>query len=394
VEITQALPRTELVRRAAELGPVVASHAEWNEEHRRIHEESVEALSDAGVFKMRVPTRYGGYESDMATTVDVLTQIGRADGSTSWVASIWSISTWIVGLFPDVAQEEVFATPDVRVCGILSPTGMAEPQPGGGWLLSGQWKFDSASQQSHWNLLAAMSPTPDGGMQPVMAVVPVSELQFIDDWHTTGMRGTGSVTAVAEGIHVPQDRAVPMGPLLHEQYMSKVNAESPIFRTPVIPTGSASVNGTVLGLAQAAMAAFRERLPGRKITYTDYADQSQAPITHRQLADATMRIDEAEFHAYKAADLLDTKGISGEPWTVEERARVRLDCAFVVKRAKEAVDVLKSASGASSIYSSVPIQRIDRDMQVINVHALMNPETNLELYGRVALGLEPNTLFL
>jgi hypothetical protein len=42
----------------------------------------------------------------------------------------------------------------------------------------------------------------------------------------------------------------------------------------------------------------------------------------------------------------------------------------------------------------VPIQRFLRDIQAINLHALMHPNTNLELYGRVLCGLEADTLYI
>jgi alkylation response protein AidB-like acyl-CoA dehydrogenase len=62
--------------------------------------------------------------------------------------------------------------------------------------------------------------------------------------------------------------------------------------------------------------------------------------------------------------------------------------------AREAADILASASGGSSVYSNVPIQRIARDLQTINLHALMNPTTNYELYGRVLCDQPPNTLYI
>jgi len=58
------------------------------------------------------------------------------------------------------------------------------------------------------------------------------------------------------------------------------------------------------------------------------------------------------------------------------------------------VDIFNNASGGSSIYNDVPIQRIHRDITAVNLHALMHPDTNTELYGRVLCGLEPNTLYI
>lgn len=393
METIQAPPRTELVRRASELVPLLQKNAPYGEENRRLSEETIEALADAGILKMRVPTRYGGYESDMRTVVEVISELGRGDGSTAWTVSVWAISAWMAGLFPDEVQDEIFSTPDVRISGILSPGAIAVPTDGG-VIVNGQWKFNSGSQQSHWNTNAAVRPTPDGGFEPVMIAVPLSDLQIVDDWHTAGLRGTGSVTTIAKDVFVPEARVLPMVPVLQGQHRSVANASSPIYRAPFMPTACATVSAPALGLARAAKEAFFERLPGRKITYTAYENQSEAPITHLQVAEATMKIDEAEFHAYRAADMLDTKGPTGEPWTLEERARVRLDLGAVCLRAKEAVDILNTASGGSSIYTSVPIQRIERDIQTINLHAILHPNTNLELYGRVLCGLEPNTVYI
>jgi len=393
METVQAPSRAELVSRASELVPLLREHTAWTEEHRRLSDEAIQAVTDAGILKMRAPARYGGYESDMRTLVAVLTELGRGDASVSWTVSVWSICSWLVGLFPDAVQDEVFATPDVRVCGLLSPSGTAVAKDGG-YVVNGRWAFNTGSLQSHWNSLVAMLTMPDGTQQPVMALVPVSDLKIIDDWYTTGLRGTGSVTTVATELFVPAERMLPMGPVMHEQYASVLNAGSPIYQTPMLLTAATSTVGTVLGLGAAAKEAFFERLPGRKITYTEYARQSEAPLTHLQIADATVRIDEAEFHAYRAASLLDEKGATGDPWSLEERAGVRADIGAACQRTKEAINIMSTASGASSIYSDVPIQRIERDMQALSLHAILHPNTNLELYGRILCGMPPNTMYL
>jgi 3-hydroxy-9,10-secoandrosta-1,3,5(10)-triene-9,17-dione monooxygenase len=384
---------TELVDRAAALVPLLRERANWMEENRRLADDVLEALTDSGLLKMRVPVRYGGYESDLRTVSRVVAELARGDGATSWTVAVWMISTWIAGLFPDAVQDEIFATPDARVCGILSPTATAVPADGG-IVVTGKWAFNSGVQQSHWNTNAVILLKPDGGPEPVMTAIAIKELTIVDDWYTSGLRGSGSLSTVADNVFVPQERVLSMGPVLREQYSSALNADSPIFRAPLLPTACSTVSGTAQGLARAALEAFHERLPGRKISYTAYAEQREAPLTHLQVAEATVKADEAEFHAQRAATLVDTKTGNGESWTTEERARVRLDMGAACQRAKEAVDVLNTASGGSSIYSQVPIQRIMRDVQVLNLHGVMHPNTNFELYGRVLCGLEPNTHYL
>lgn len=392
--ITQAPPRTELVRSASSLVPLLKEHAAWTDQNRRLNDAVVEALSEAGIFRMRLPARYGGYESDSRTVVDVVSELAKGDSAASWVVGVNAITTWMACLLPDPVQDIVFSTPEVRLCGTLSPTGMCTPTAGG-YVLNGKWGFISGALHSQWQVIVAMAPTPDGSsLWPILTVAPISDLQLIDDWDTAGLRGTGSITTVAQEVFVPQERVLPLPLVLAEQYASQLNAASPIYRTPLLPTASALSVGSAVGMAAAAKEAFFERLPNRKITYTAYEHQADAPLTHHQVAEATMTVDEAYFHAHRLAELVDSKGADGSPWTLEERARARADMGRAVKLSKKAVDIFAQASGGSSIYSAVPIQRIARDASAVNLHALMNPDTNAELYGRILCGLEPNTLYI
>jgi alkylation response protein AidB-like acyl-CoA dehydrogenase len=307
VASTQVPPREKLVSAASDLVPLLRANALWTEQNRRIHEESIEALAEAGIFKLRAPKRYGGFEVDARTLVEVFAQLGRGCGSTSWNAAVWSITGWMACMFPDHVQDEVFSTPDVRVCGTLSPTAMANPAEGG-VVVNGAWKFISGALHSHWQVVVAIMPTPDGQALPIFALVPLSELTIVDDWHTSGLMGTGSVTTVAENVFIPGDRVLPLPLALQEQYASKINAASAIYRAPLLPTAAATSVGTVVGLARGAMENFMERMPGRKITYTSYESQREAPLTHVRLAEAALRADGAEFHALRLADTLDAKG--------------------------------------------------------------------------------------
>jgi alkylation response protein AidB-like acyl-CoA dehydrogenase len=385
--------REQLVGKASELVPLLQKHAAWAEENRRLHDEVIEGLADAGVFKLRKPKRYGGYEADTRTLVDVAAELGRGDGSASWVASVYWIPGWMACMFPDAVQDEVFTDPNVRVCGTLSPSAMAAPA-NGGIVVNGKWQFISGAHHSQWQEMIAIFVPPEGEPYPILALVPMSDLLIVDDWQTSGLKGTGSVSTVAKDVFVPQERVLPLGTVLQGEPASERSAESPIYRLPLLPVASASSVGTIVGLGRAAKEAFLKRLPGRKITYTGYESQRDAPLTHLQVAEATLKLDEAEFHAQRLATQVDTKGVEGTAWKVEERARARADMGAVVRLVKESVDIFAGASGGSSIYTDVPIQRIARDITAVNLHALMHPNTNTELYGRVLCGLEPNTPYI
>jgi alkylation response protein AidB-like acyl-CoA dehydrogenase len=371
---------------------VLRENAQWSEENRRLHEDTIGALTDAGIFRMRIPARYGGYESDAATMLEVISEIAQADGSASWNVAAWSISAWLAAQFPDHVQDQVF-TADARVCGVLSPTAAAVPTADG-VVINGSWQFISGALHSQWQVALAMGPTPDGASQwPLMALIPLSEMVISDDWHTTGLRGTGSVTTIAKDVFVPADRVLPLVAVLQGNSASEQNVTSPMYRAPMIATGCATFTGTAIGLAKATQDAFMARLD-RKITYTDYSSQRDAAITHLQLAEAAMKIEEAESHAARLAALVDTKGASGEEWSLLERTRARAYLGRVFGLAKDAAQIFSDASGGSSIYTTEPIQRSVRDLHALSMHALMHPATNAELYGRVLCGLAPDTVYV
>jgi alkylation response protein AidB-like acyl-CoA dehydrogenase len=384
--------RAELARRAAALVPLLREQAAWSERNRRLSDETVAALTDAGIFRMRVPERFGGYEADAATLIDVGIELGRGDGSVGFNVAAWWIMTWQVGLFPDEVQEEVFADPDVRICGTLAPTGTAEAK-NGGIVVNGTWSFNSGAAHSSWKLLSAILPTADGA-EPVMALVPMRELTLVDDWDVAGLRGTGSVKAGARDLYVPAGRYLTIGSLLRQEYPSKLNVHRPTYRVPVVGSVGVATVGKIVGLARAAGELFLERIENRSITNTGYERQGDAALTHFQIAEATLLTDEAEYHARRLAAMVDDKALTEEPWSLRERAYARVCVGRACELSGRAIETLAAASGANSLYTADPMQRIRRDIQAINIHAVNLPSTNMELYGRILTGREPNTFFV
>jgi alkylation response protein AidB-like acyl-CoA dehydrogenase len=387
-----APPPTDVLSRVAAVHGRLEARAAWNDEHRDLHDDTLAALAGTGALQLRTPARHGGSEADFATVGRVVGEIARVDGSAAWTTAVWSMCAWLAGVFPDAVQDEVFAEPDARVCGVLSPTATARPD-GGDLVLDGRWSFVSGARHSAWQVALALAPTPDGaGMWPVMAMVPMSDVHLVDDWYSAGLRGTGSVTVVADGVRVPAERVLPMPLVLQERYAR--STPSPVWSVPMMPAGCGSFAGVAVGLARAALDGFLDRLDGRKITYTDYAEQRDAPVTHLRVAEASYLVDEAGFHADRLATLLDRKGAADEPWTLDERVAARAALGRTFRLAENAVDTLARGSGASSLHHDVPIQRLRRDVQALNLHALMHADTNAELYGRTLVGLGPNTAYL
>ena len=128
-----ALPSSdELVTRAADLVPLLRSNAETTEKQRRVVEENIDAIKAADLYKISVPSRLGGLQTDVTTSLRVSVELARGDGSTAWATTLMNVCAWMTGLFPDRAQQEVWGEdPTARVCGVIAPTATSRKVEGG-----------------------------------------------------------------------------------------------------------------------------------------------------------------------------------------------------------------------------------------------------------------------
>lgn len=382
-----------LVERVREIQPLLREHALRTEQERRVTGEVVSALTAAGVYRMNVPRRYGGYQTRLSTQVEVLSEIAAGCGSTGFMALIQAGCSYIAALFPDEAQDEIFTGPDVRVGGTLIPDALAVATDGG-YVVNGTSGFATGCQNADWHLLTARVESGGGPPEVLWTAVPMSDLEILDDWYVSGLAGSGSNSVVARDVFVPAHRVLPVGPLLRGDLASKANADDPFYRMPVLLLFCAWTAPNALGLARAALAEFTERIHHRGITYTFHERQYEAGVTHLQAAEAAMKISCAELLTREFVARIEAGAEHDEPYTQADRARIRAQSGYTARLCKEAVDLVASASGASSLHREVPVQRAVRDLHALNLHSFVNPATNLELYGRVLAGLDAGTPFL
>ena len=181
-----------LVGRAAALVPMLREQAAANETNRRLSPEVFDALSAADIFRMTAPKRFGGLEADFITQCRVLAEIARGCGSASWVATIFSAMSWLVGTLSDQAQEEIFDTRDPRISGVFSPTGKAV-RTSGGFIVSGRWGFNTGGHGSNWTVVNAVAPNAAGIELPTCMLVPAESCSA----STIGMRAAWPRRAAA-----------------------------------------------------------------------------------------------------------------------------------------------------------------------------------------------------
>jgi 3-hydroxy-9,10-secoandrosta-1,3,5(10)-triene-9,17-dione monooxygenase len=379
-----------LIAQVRELIPLLAANASKVESDRRISEDNVEALDRLGLFKLMVPKRWGGYEASPATVLRVGAELAKGCAATAWVQVIIEGSSWMASLLPDAGQEEIFASGAPRVCGVITPTATSR-NVAGGYLVSGRWSFASGCQYASWAALAIPLVDRAGNVTGMgLAFVPTAQLTIEDTWFMSGMSGTGSNTLVGNEIFVPEERLLSLEACLAGEFPGKKYSGALSDRWAFVPALALSLAGPMLGAAEAALKLATDGTHKRGITYTHYARQIDSQVVHRDIAEATLKIQGAWLYAERAANEIARLARAGLPMDYISRARIRGECGFIGKLLREAVDQIVSISGAPSFAQTSAIQRHWRDINVATRHPHLSAATNLELYGHALLGLPDN----
>ncbi len=389
---TQARPEAaatveQLLERIEETRPILERNVDQTQADRRVVQENIDALTEAGAFKVMVPRRFGGYELTVRESLEVSSAVAESCGSTAWVVALINICDWMAGVLPDQAQQDIFgANPEAKVAGVLNPSTDVR-KTDGGYVVSGKWPWASGSWHADWALVGIVVPDETGAVvDQALAFIPMSELSIEETWFVAGMKGTGSNTIVAENVFVPEHHLYSVPKAIDNEYATEHTDEA-LYHSSFIPLLTLILAGPQLGLGRAALRFVMEKAPKRGITYTKFEHQVDSTAFQLQVAQAAMLIDTAHLHAFRAADDIDRAAAKGEKLPYVARARVRYDTAYAITKIREAIDALVSAHGASSFADVSPLQRIWRDSNTAGRHAVADPLVNQEIYGKALLGI-------
>ena len=90
-----------------------------------------------------VPKRYGGWQADIRTKLEVTREVAEGCGSTAWVTALMNVCSFFVALMNEQAQDDVWgANPDARIAGVFNPTAQTR-KVDGGIIVTGAWNWAS-----------------------------------------------------------------------------------------------------------------------------------------------------------------------------------------------------------------------------------------------------------
>ncbi len=383
----------EAIASALELVPALRERARRAEDERIVLPETLADLHRTGLLRVLQPKRWGGMEFDYVAYVDVPEALARGCASTGWNAGNLLIHHWMLALYDERAQQEVWGqNPEALIAsGIAYPqgSGKREKRDGeSGFLVSGRWNFSSAVNIADWNMLACIVRDGDKVVDHRMCLLHKSEYEVVDDWHVLGMRSTGSMTVVAKDVFVPEYRALCAYDLRGGvPFPGAKGNPNPMFRVPFSAMAAHGIGGVAVGNAQAALDLTLDFVQKRSTSYQSLKMRDIQTIQARVGA-AGARVDAAREllrrNCHEAMEIARSGGAAD----AQTKLRFKRDLAYAAQIATEAVDILHAMAGANGIYDSYPIQRIFRDAHALGGHFSFSTDAQFSAWGLAALGGE------
>lgn len=370
---------------ARQLAPVIRSCADRIEAERELPPSLFDALADAGLFKLALPSSIGGAEIDLPGYVEVLEEIGKADASTAWVVNQCAIfATYAARMPRDIARLIWIETPRSVVANTPLATARANVVPGG-YRVSGRQGFSSGCRHAAWLAARALvfengePRLTDGQAEERYLFVPAAEAELLDTWRVRGMRGTGTHDFVVNDVFVPAERTVLQAgaPLLET---------GPLYQIPrslLFACGDAAL---ALGLARSCLTAFCE-LAGTKKPRQMHAALRDQPLVQSAVGRSEAGLRSARALLIEAAGELWKEATSTGFVSQDRRALLRLATTRAIHQAVAVVDTAYQAAGVTAIYEGILLQRYFQDIHVISQH-LQGRLSHYELVGKHLLGLK------
>jgi alkylation response protein AidB-like acyl-CoA dehydrogenase len=366
---------------------MLRAQATATEKRRRISDELAQDFRAAGLFRVLQPKRYGGYEMEYGVHMRLAFELGRGCASSAWVVSVIDSHPWILGMFPDEAQAEVWGKDhDTLVSTSFLPVDPKVERVAGWIVVSGRWKFSSGIDLCSWAMPLLAVPNPAGGPPDMcLALLPLSEAKVEDTWYVSGLAGSGSNDFVVERVFIPDHRILSIAHLRGSPTPGSVVNSSYLYRLPLWTCFPLTTGGAAIGAALGAVDGIVEGLTGRKsIAQVKLAEQQSVQM---RIARAAAQAETAQGSMLGIMGQLNRAGREDLTMTTLERVGVRLKVGFAVDLCVQAMETLLPLLGGRGLINTDPVQRAWRDVHAVAQHIALVWDVQAGLYGPVRLGL-------
>jgi alkylation response protein AidB-like acyl-CoA dehydrogenase len=375
---------------ARALAPRIRARAVEIEAARQLPHDLVMEIANARLFKVALSEAEGGLGADILTTLRVIEEVARADGSTGWCLAMGINTFRQSAQFEPAVRRKLFHSDPVGVsAGSANPRGRALAVPGG-YRVTGHWLF--ASGCMHSSLLHGACKVFDGdtprrrpnGDQEVRIAYfsPKSLGRIVDTWNVSGMRGTGSHDIVVDDAFVPEEHTF-------SALDTRARVTGPMNRMHGFDLAGCGFCCVGLGVARAALDTFVE-LAQSKIPRSAPGLLRDRVMVQAQVGEAEALLRSGRALLFDVVEEMWNTVLARDLVTESQRSDLRMAMTHAAQNAARATHIVCVAAGTTSIFESSPLERYARDAEVVTRHNQLQ-FVNYEAVGRTLLGLESNS---
>jgi indole-3-acetate monooxygenase len=362
------LSTNDYLERVETIAPLIREHIAWSQRERRLAPAVVDAFHEQGLFRLLIAKEYGGGGLPEVDAVRVIEAVARIDASAAWNVMIAGSSAGYVRALAPAERAEILGAPRSLVAGVINPHTIRLRAAEGGYVVSGRGPFASGCSQATWfgggGLLTGDRTA--HGPALLLAFMPAADGEIIDTWRATGLRGTGSHDILFNDVFVPSHHVAD-------------NGDAPAARAGAV------IAAVAVGTARHTLDEFLD-LGSVKVSFGSRGlirDRADVQIT---VARAAGLIEAA--HALLTSFMAEVpdRVPGGEPLPLREQALLRTACVTAAELAVDAVDLINTAAGTSTLHEDSAIGRYWRDIHAVQQNLSVQPKY-YQAVGQVLLGV-------
>lgn len=368
------------------LSAEIAAAADEGEAKRHLSPAIVDKMREAGICRMLVPKHYGGDALTLPQACAVIEELAAADAAAAWTAMVALGFNVVMANFPRETADLIYADgPDVGLRGAIAPIGKFMPVDGG-YKVSGRWPFASGPYQPKW-MVAGGTVIKDGkplmgpmGPETRISLVPADKVEFLDTWHTVGLRGTDSRDFQFNDVIVPESHAVNLFGLNVQCY------GDPLFELPFPVIAGPTHSAVCLGIVRATLDELAVLARTKRSAFNPTQTLGENPVFAHRFAELAVR--HAAIQSLAEQQIREVVRLADESLSMLDVTRHASYSGYIHVQAVDIVNEAFTMAGSTPVYSKSPMQRRWRDIRVAAQH-IGGSTWQYATFGTLLAGLEP-----
>lgn len=381
------------IARARSLIPLLQAAAPRIEAGHELPEDVLDAMHDAGMFKLLLPRAYGGQELKAADYIQCVEAIAQGDASAAWCMNQGSgCSMASAYVSPDVAMEIWGGKRDVVAWG--QGPGAKAIRTEGGWRVTGTWSFASGSRHATW--LGAMCPSfnadgtpqmrPDGKVWERTFMFRRGQAKIDDVWQVMGLRGTGSDNYTIKDLFVDDAHS------LTREYEPERRQHGTLYSFQAMQLYAGGFASVALGVSRAMLDGFIALAKTKSQAWSSDSLRDNHAVQHIvSYSDAAWKAARAGLH--KAMDDAWRDVALSGTLSLEHRIEIRQAATYAIHTSRDMAHQVFHEAGSTAVFEDRPFERRLRDVNSVS-QQLQGRRTHFETVGLYILGGEPNLRWL